>query len=107
MKIPVSATYIKKYFSEEDRVSVEEIIKLIKSQFENVIKSLDWMDENTKETALAKLSNVAEYISGPEELDENELLNEIYDAVRYLSFSLFYLCTSICLSFKYLNKSIA
>lgn len=104
--MPVSAAYIKKHFTEDDRVSVEEIIKLIKSQFGNVIKSLDWMDGNSKETALAKLSNVAEYISGPEELDGNELLNEIYDAVRSPPRSLPFIC--IYLSFReYLNKSIA
>lgn len=42
------------------------------------------MDGNTKATALEKLSSVVEYIAGPAELGEDELLNEIYDAVKIL-----------------------
>lgn len=82
--MPVSSAYIKRYFSEEDRKSIEGIIKQIKSQFEIVIKSSVWMDGNTKATALEKLSSVVEYIAGPAELGEDELLNEIYDAVKIL-----------------------
>jgi putative endopeptidase len=47
--------YVAKYFKPEAKVRMEELVKNLRKAFEIRIKQLDWMSEETKQKALAKL----------------------------------------------------
>jgi putative endopeptidase len=47
--------YVAKYFKPEAKVRMEELVKNLRKAFEIRIKQLDWMSEETKQRALAKL----------------------------------------------------
>jgi putative endopeptidase len=47
--------YVAKYFKPEAKARMEELVKNLRKAFEIRIKQLDWMSEETKQKALAKL----------------------------------------------------
>jgi putative endopeptidase len=47
--------YVAKYFKPEAKVRMEELVRNLRKAFEIRIKQLDWMSEETKQKALAKL----------------------------------------------------
>ena len=47
--------YVAKYFKPEAKVRMEELVKNLRKAFEIRIKQLDWMSDETKQRALAKL----------------------------------------------------
>ena len=50
----VGKVYVEKNFSAEAKKNTEEMIKYIKIAFQNRIKNLTWMSEETKKAALQK-----------------------------------------------------
>lgn len=62
----IGKLYAEKYFSEEAKQDVEEMIKGLIESFKERIKNLDWMSEPTKKEANAKLDNMTFLIGAPE-----------------------------------------
>lgn len=79
----IGELYIKKYFSEESKKDVINIINNLKNSFYNIVKEQSWMSEETKEKALDKLNSINFKIGYP-----NKQLNfddiEIDDNYTYL-----------------------
>ena len=61
----VGKVYVEKNFSAEAKKNTEEMIKYIKIAFQNRIKNLTWMSEETKKAALEKLSKINSKIGYP------------------------------------------
>ncbi len=58
--------YVKKYFPEEAKKRMEELVKNLKTAFENRINNLDWMSDETKAKAKEKLYAFNEKIGYPD-----------------------------------------
>ncbi len=58
--------YVKKTFGPAGKQRTLEMVKMIKQAMEQDIKSLDWMTEETKKAALAKLALVSDKIAYPD-----------------------------------------
>lgn len=58
--------YVEKYFSDEARRDVEDIVHEVAAAFEKRIENLDWMSESTKQAAIGKLRSIKVKIGYPD-----------------------------------------
>lgn len=82
LPIASGSLYVKKYFNEEARRNAVEMVADIRTEFEEILKKVDWMDEQTKQNALDKAKSMATHIAYPDELLDNNKLEEFYSWVR-------------------------
>lgn len=83
--IAVSAMYVREHFRDQRiRNDVSQIIAEIKSEYEKILQTNDWMDEETKTEALKKLRSMHSNVAYPPELFNDTLL-ETYFANLNLS----------------------
>ena len=74
----VNSEYTRRYFDEESKEKVENIVTNIKHEFQKIIRNLDWMDEETKKVALVKLNKMKSVVGYPKELMNDSLIIEEY-----------------------------
>ena len=72
--------YEAKYFTEEDKKKVADLVEEVRAYYENVIKNSDWLNETTKEEALKKIKEMKIKI-GYQESEKEELEIEDYKLV--------------------------
>ena len=65
----IGEIYAEKYFSEEAKQNVEQMVQDIISAYEERIRSLDWMSPETKQKALRKLETMTVKIGYPDSFD--------------------------------------
>lgn len=78
--------YVRKYFNEQARQNAKEMVTDIRTEFQDILKSVDWMDDETKRNALDKAKSMATHIAYPDELLSDDKLEEFYDGVSYIRF---------------------
>lgn len=81
---PIGSMYVQKHFKEEAKSSMDEMVRDIRNEFENIINEVDWMDDKTKLRAKAKLGSMKEYIGYPDEILENWRLEELYEKLHII-----------------------
>ncbi|XP_030765452.1 neprilysin-2 isoform X1 [Sitophilus oryzae] len=79
LSIASGALYVRKYFNEEARQNAKEMVADIRTEFENILKTVDWMDEETRKNALDKAKSMSTHIAYPDELLDNRKLEEFYN----------------------------
>jgi putative endopeptidase len=62
--------YVEKYFSEDAKKDVENMVKEIIETYRNRIEKLDWMAEETKNAAVSKLNAITLKIGYPEKWND-------------------------------------
>lgn len=82
LPISIGALYVKKYFEESSKQAALDIVNGIRDEFEIILRSVEWMDEKTRKSALEKLSKMATYIGYPDEIKNTTLLEEYYDGLE-------------------------
>lgn len=58
--------YVKKHFPPEAKVKVDELVNNLRKAFRIRIEALDWMGEETKKTAFAKLEKMTQKLGYPD-----------------------------------------
>lgn len=83
-KLPnaLSAMYVRHHFDEDAKKTAMEMVDDIKLEFENILKSIDWMDVKTREQALIKLKSMATIIAYPDELNQDDVLIDYYKGLE-------------------------
>lgn len=82
LPISVGALYVRKYFPEESRQSAIELVDNIRDEFINILHHVPWMDLETREQAIKKAKAITQHIGYPNELAENDKLEEYYDQLE-------------------------
>ncbi|XP_074114603.1 neprilysin-2-like [Cotesia typhae] len=77
--LSVNYLYVKEYFHDDVRENVVEMVKNIKNILINVLGSVDWLDEGTKEHAVQKVKEMKSLIGYPEKILNTENLEEYYE----------------------------
>lgn len=77
----VGALYIRKYFRPEAKQTAAQMVELIRQEFKDVLKQNDWMDAKTKLAASNKVDAITTHIGYPDELYDNNKLNEFHRTV--------------------------
>ena len=72
-----------KHFNENAKHSMNEMVKDIRAEMRKILDEIDWMDDMTRERAKDKLRTMKEYIGYPEEILQENLLEELYEARIY------------------------
>ncbi|XP_048460433.1 endothelin-converting enzyme-like 1 [Rhincodon typus] len=62
----LGALFVEEYFSSSSKIKVQQLVKDIKHAFDRQLDELDWMDEETKEAARAKLQYMMVMIGYPD-----------------------------------------
>ncbi|KFB42374.1 AGAP001791-PA-like protein [Anopheles sinensis] len=83
LPISVGALYIRKYFREESKRAVLDMVNDIKSEFVNILKKVDWVDEVTRAAALEKVSTMVNHIGHPDELMDDDKITEYYKNLEF------------------------
>ena len=51
---PIGSMYVQKHFKEEAKKSMDEMVRDIRKEFDNILNEIDWMDNKTKKRAKVK-----------------------------------------------------
>lgn len=78
----LSAMFVRKNFKEESKKSALEMVNAIKKEFEDILKSVPWMGEKTRDSALTKIKTMHTHIGHPDELMDDQKLTDFYKAVK-------------------------
>lgn len=73
--------YVRKYFNEDAKKAAVEMVQYIKDTLMGRLRTLDWMDEDTRKSALEKAATVVDHIGYPDELLNDTKLAELYETV--------------------------
>jgi len=74
--------YVKKHFKEESKRAMDEMVRYIRAEMEDILSKIDWMDERTRARAQDKLRSMKEYIGYPDELLQVYRLEELYEGLE-------------------------
>ncbi|XP_031634008.1 neprilysin-2-like isoform X2 [Contarinia nasturtii] len=90
LPVAVGALYVRKHFRQESRDIALEMVNGIKKEFEVILNEVEWMDEETRESALKKLGTMYSHIAYPDEFMDDSEIEKYYkkleiDENNYLS----------------------
>lgn len=80
----VGAMYVREHFKESARQAVNEMVKDLRSVFNEIIDELDWMDNKTRGLAKEKAAAMTTHIAYPDELLDDNKLIDLYDNVSII-----------------------
>lgn len=87
----VGEMYVERNFPPENKAKIDAIVDNIRAAFETRMKRLDWMDEDTRAEALAKLAALKPQIGYPDKWDDysslkiepGKLAEDVYAIFEY------------------------
>lgn len=85
----LSAFYVKHHFNSKSKSNALEMVEYIRNEFVKILDEIDWMDEETREEAKLKAKAISPYIGYPDELLQDDLIEELYSGLT-MSRSNFY-----------------
>ena len=74
----VGSMYVQKYFPEDKKVQVKEMVTNLIKEFKIMLDELEWMDSTTKESAYAKIDQMTPHIAYSKEILDTDLINQFY-----------------------------
>lgn len=93
LSIAVGAMYVRKYFPENSKAAALDMVEGIRDEIGIILKQVDWMDEETRESALSKYRAISAHIGYSDELLNNSNIEKYYENLKinednYLSLEL-------------------
>ncbi|CAM1322785.1 ECE2 (predicted) [Pycnogonum litorale] len=82
MTYSVTSMYIKKHFSKKAKEDVTEMVDKIGQVLLKIVENIDWMDDETRVTAIKKLQKMAKFVGYPEPILNETILNDYYADVE-------------------------
>ncbi|KAJ8668518.1 hypothetical protein QAD02_010181 [Eretmocerus hayati] len=82
LSLSVAALYVRKYFDEEAKKNVVDMVTDIRREFRKIMEKVDWMDERTRRAALEKVDAMSSFIAYPDELLDDSKLEQFYAALE-------------------------
>lgn len=90
LQISVAATYVRKYFKKESKDAAVSLARSIHKEFIKTLATTPWMDEKTRNTAIGKANVIGFNIGYPDELNDDNKLEEYYHELELQPDSLFH-----------------
>ena len=72
----LGSLYTRAVFDETDRLKANELVKNIRTSFEENLNSLQWIDKQSKNEAKKKLEKINQKIGYPDFIKDQTKLNE-------------------------------
>ncbi|CAL7951571.1 unnamed protein product [Xylocopa violacea] len=79
LAISVGAMYVRKYFKENAKKNALEMVADIRQEFTKILEKVDWMDDETRKSALKKAASMSSHIAYPDELLDDKKLEDFYE----------------------------
>lgn len=79
--IAIASAYAREYFDESSKSLVQLMVEYIREEFKKVLKSVSWMDVETRRVALTKADKMVTHIGYPGELLNEKKIIEYYKNV--------------------------
>lgn len=79
LSIATSSLYIRKFFNQKSKDDALELVNMIRDEFKDILKSTEWMDDETRAIALEKAEKMKNFIAYPDELKNDSKLIEHYE----------------------------
>ncbi|XP_053316372.1 neprilysin [Spea bombifrons] len=79
----IGRLYVNEVFSTDSKEMVKGMISEIRQVFLEMLEEQEWMDEETKKKAALKAFNMVEKIGFPEDVFDDEKLNELYAGLQF------------------------
>nr|XP_033323580.1 neprilysin-2 isoform X1 [Megalopta genalis] len=80
--ISVGAMYVRKYFKEDAKKNALDMVADIREEFKEILKKVDWMDDETRKSALDKAASMSSHIAYPDELLDDKKLEDFYQKLE-------------------------
>ncbi|XP_015111047.1 neprilysin-2 isoform X3 [Diachasma alloeum] len=74
----VDVQYVRKYFNKDAKKNTIEMVDDMRKQFNQILQNLDWMDDETRKSALEKATSMTSHIAYPDVLLDERKLEEFY-----------------------------
>lgn len=82
MPISVGALYVRKFFNEDSRRAAIDLEENVRAKFIDFLGTLSWMDGATREAAIKKAKAITTHIGYPNELADNNKLEEYHREIE-------------------------
>ncbi|XP_055296722.1 neprilysin-2-like [Sitodiplosis mosellana] len=82
LSIAVGALYVRKYFRHDSKAAALEIVHEIRKEFELLLRKVNWMDDETRKSALNKLKVMSTHIGYPDEIMDNAKIEKYYENLK-------------------------
>lgn len=81
--MPVGELYLLNFFDSSSKTNADEMVKTIRDEFTNLLSGIDWMDNETKLTAIEKAKFMDSFVAYPNASYNNGFnLDEYYDGLE-------------------------
>ncbi|KAF2360342.1 Peptidase M13 C-terminal domain [Trinorchestia longiramus] len=74
----VGKLYAEKFFKKDAKNAADEMVSYIRTEFDKILRTVDWMDDKTRIRAINKSMAITPHIAYPEELLDESKLTELY-----------------------------
>ncbi|CDW57428.1 Peptidase family M13 containing protein [Trichuris trichiura] len=81
MEMATGALYVESHFNQKDKEEAVALIDHIRLAFTELVKKLDWMDDETKSIAIEKAQEMINHIGYPEFINNKTLLDKYYEGL--------------------------
>ncbi|KHJ47677.1 peptidase family M13 [Trichuris suis] len=81
MEMATGALYVETHFNQKDKEEAVALIDHIRLAFTELVKKLDWMDDETKSIAIEKAQEMINHIGYPEFINNKTLLDHYYEGL--------------------------
>lgn len=78
----VGKLYAEKFFKKDAKASADEMVAYIRAEFDMILRTVDWMDDETRVRAINKSLAITPHIAYPEELLIESKLTELYNGLE-------------------------
>lgn len=82
LPISVGALYVRKYFNEESKKAAIDLVTNIREEYVKILQEVSWMDDVTRMEAIEKAKSMTSHIAFPDELIDNNKLEEFYKGLE-------------------------
>lgn len=79
MPTAVSAMYIRKHFRKDSKAIAQGMVNRIRYEMKLILNNAEWMDDETRQSALKKLRTMSTFIGYPDELMDNAKIEKYYE----------------------------
>ncbi|KAF5299934.1 hypothetical protein FQA39_LY11307 [Lamprigera yunnana] len=81
MYLGLNSLYIKKYFDVNTKSEIQELVLNIRDELMGILKTVDWLDDSTRATALDKLISMNMCVGYPDELQNQAIMEEYFKSL--------------------------
>lgn len=81
LPISINAQWVRNYINRRTKPEVIKLVTSIKEEFEKLLKTVKWLDEETRSAALKKIHHMDSIVAYPEEFFSDEMLFKVYENV--------------------------